>query len=54
MSRIEITNLLLTSGERHLRRTLAEYVGRYGRAEDAGHQGACAGMAAGSGWSSGR
>jgi hypothetical protein len=39
----EITELTLISGERHLRRTLSEYVGRDGRAEDAGHQGACEG-----------
>src|SRR5258708_37123214 len=53
-ARIEITDLLLISGERHLRRALAEYVRRDGRAEDASHQGARAGMAADSGWSSGR
>ena len=48
---IEITDLPLISGERHLRRTLSEYAGRDGGAVDAGHQGACAGMAAGGGWS---
>jgi hypothetical protein len=41
-------------GERHLRRILAGYAGRDGRAEVAGRQGACAGVAAGRGWSSGR
>ena len=51
-ARIEITDLLLILCERHLRRTLAGYAGGDGRAEDAGHQGACAGMAAGRGWSS--
>jgi hypothetical protein len=29
-ARVEITDLTLISGERHLRRTLAEYVGRDG------------------------
>jgi hypothetical protein len=51
-ARIEITDLLLILGERHLRRTLAGYAGGDGRAEDAGHQGACTGIAAGRGWSS--
>ena len=50
--RIEITDLLLILGERHLRRTLAGYAGGDGWAEDAGHQDACTGIAAGRGWSS--
>jgi hypothetical protein len=49
-----MTDLMLISGERHLRRTLAGYAGRDGWAEDAGHQGARAGMAAGGGWLPGR
>ena len=46
-ARIEITDLLLILGGRHLQWTLAGYAGGDGRAEDAGHQGACTGMAAG-------
>jgi hypothetical protein len=45
-----LADLLLISGERQLRRALAGYAGRGGGAEDAGHQGACAGVAAGRGW----
>jgi hypothetical protein len=30
-ARIEITGLMLIAGQRHLRRTLAEFVGRDGR-----------------------
>jgi len=48
-ARIEITDLLLILGERHLRRTLAGYAGGDGQAEDAGHQGACTGYGGGQG-----
>src|ERR1700691_1584728 len=49
-----MTELMLISGERHLRWALAGFAGRDGGAEDAGHQGACAGMAAGGDWLPGR
>lgn len=52
-ARIEITDLLIFD-ERRLRGTLAGYADGAGRAEDAGHQGTCARIAAGRGWSSRR